>query len=125
MGYSGSHDLQTKCFRIYCIRRYRGYEGLTSLPSEERLNPSTISWFSITPSNKSRSTGAVTAWQGYICALGVHDGLSTFNSVERYHPTTKMCPDALPMLTKRCRLGVAILEEKLYACGGYDSSSFL
>ncbi|KAJ8959124.1 hypothetical protein NQ318_022381 [Aromia moschata] len=29
------------------------------------------------------------------------------------------------MLTKRCRLGVAMLGGKLFACGGYDGSSFL
>ncbi len=29
------------------------------------------------------------------------------------------------MLSKRCRLGVATLNGKIYACGGYDGSSFL
>ena len=29
------------------------------------------------------------------------------------------------MLSKRCRLGVASLAGKIYACGGYDGSSFL
>lgn len=29
------------------------------------------------------------------------------------------------MLSKRCRLGVATLGGKIYACGGYDGSAFL
>ncbi|UYV72127.1 KLHL18 [Cordylochernes scorpioides] len=29
------------------------------------------------------------------------------------------------MLTKRCRLGVATLNGKIYVCGGYDGSTFL
>ena len=33
--------------------------------------------------------------------------------------------DGRPMLSKRCRLGVATLNGKIYACGGYDGSSFL
>lgn len=29
------------------------------------------------------------------------------------------------MLSRRCRLGVATLNGRLFACGGYDGSSFL
>lgn len=29
------------------------------------------------------------------------------------------------MLTKRCRLGVATLNGKIYVCGGYDGATFL
>ncbi|KAH6947402.1 hypothetical protein HPB50_018807 [Hyalomma asiaticum] len=29
------------------------------------------------------------------------------------------------MLTRRCRLGVAVLQGKIYVCGGYDGATFL
>jgi kelch-like protein 18 len=102
-----------------------GYDGVTSLNSVERYHPSTNTWCSLAPMNKSRSAGAVIACQGYIYALGGHDGLSIFDSVERYDPSTNTWTEAAPMLTKRCRLGVAMLGGKLYACGGYDGSTFL
>lgn len=81
---------------------------------------------------------------GYVYALGGHDGLSIFDSVERYDPSSNTWAEATSMLTRRwffflclltyklffvlffrCRLGVAMLNGKLYACGGYDGSSFL
>lgn len=51
--------------------------------------------------------------------------LSEFIQVERYDPNTGKWTEVTPMLTKRCRLGVAALNGKLYACGGYDGSTFL
>ena len=82
---------------------------------------------------------------GKIYALGGHNGLSIFESVEVLDPSTSSksscgCSGAgacdgsscgpawketVPMLSKRCRLGVAALGGKIYACGGYDGSSFL
>lgn len=45
--------------------------------------------------------------------------------MERYDPNTNSWTEMRPMLTRRCRLGVAALGGKLYACGGYDGMSFL
>lgn len=45
--------------------------------------------------------------------------------VERYDTYTGQWSSVTPMLMKRCRLGVATLNGKLYACGGYDGSTFL
>ena len=45
--------------------------------------------------------------------------------MERYDPVTDKWTEVTPMLTKRCRLGVATLNGKLYACGGYDGYTFL
>lgn len=57
--------------------------------------------------------------------MGGHDGLSIFDSVERYDHQANAWTRVTPMLNRRCRLGVATLNEKLYACGGYDGNSFL
>lgn len=55
--------------------------------------------------------------------------LITFTSfgvqVERYDADTDEWTPVTSMLTKRCRLGVATLNGKLYVCGGYDGSTFL
>lgn len=86
---------------------------------------------------KYRSAGGVSALGGYVYALGGHDGLSIFDSVERkfisllnrialteekicsgYDPVTNTWTKVVPMLNRRCRLGVATLNGKLYACGG-------
>lgn len=103
--------------------------------------------------NKHRSAGGVVAFQGYIYALGGHDGLSIFDSVsnkllsnilqnfnyskihlsnlkkktqvEKYDALTDTWTNVQPMLSRRCRLGVAALNGKLYVCGGYDGSTFL
>lgn len=74
---------------------------------------------------KYRSAGGVTSLGKYVYALGGHDGLSIFDSVERYDPQANCWTKVTPMLNRRCRLGVATLNHKLYACGGYDGNSFL
>ena len=45
--------------------------------------------------------------------------------MERYDPHTDTWTSVTPMLTKRCRLGAATLNGKLYVCGGYDGHTFL
>lgn len=45
--------------------------------------------------------------------------------VERFDPQTGQWTQVASMLTKRCRLGAAALNNKLYVCGGYDGSTFL
>lgn len=94
---------------------------MTSLNSVERYHPHTNAWCSVAPMNKSRSAGAVIACQGkrtrkkkkmltfilislflgFIYALGGHDGLSIFDSVERYDPSTNTWTEATSMLTRR------------------------
>lgn len=45
--------------------------------------------------------------------------------VERYDPLKCVWTAVTPMLTKRCRLGVTTLNDKVYVCGGYDGATFL
>ncbi len=45
--------------------------------------------------------------------------------MECFNNLTRTWTQVAPMLSKRCRLGVASLNGKLYACGGYDGSVFL
>ena len=63
--------------------------------------------------------------EGKIYALGGHNGLSIFESVEFYDSRKGIWEECRAMLSKRCRLGVAALNGKIYAVGGYDGSSFL
>lgn len=50
---------------------------------------------------KYRSAGGVAALSGYIWALGGHDGLSIFDSVERYDPRGDAWIKVESMLTRR------------------------
>ena len=45
--------------------------------------------------------------------------------MERFSSLTNKWSLVAPMLTKRCRLGVASLHGKLYVAGGYDGNVFL
>lgn len=84
-----------------------------------------VRWLMVTSMSKHRSAAGVVAFEGRICALGGHDGLSIFDSVESYDPQTEQWAAMTSMQTKRCRLGVATLKGKVYVCGGYDGSTFL
>ena len=71
---------------------------------------------------KHRSAAGVVAFDGKIFALGGHDGLSIFDSVEQYDPKTEQWTTATSMQTKRCRLGVSALRGKIYVCGGKNQT---
>ena len=74
---------------------------------------------------KNRSASGVVHLDNNIYALGGHNGLSIFESVEVYDSRKGTWSECKSMLSKRCRLGVAALNGKIYAVGGYDGSSFL
>lgn len=50
--------------------------------------------------------------------IGGHDGMSIFNSAERFDVETGVWENIKPMGSKRCRLGAAALRGKIYVCGG-------
>jgi len=58
---------------------------------------------------------------GYIYAVG---GLSStgesLSTVEKYDPVTRKWRPSAEMTTKRSRVGVAVVDDVLYAIGGYD-----
>ncbi|KAG8234651.1 hypothetical protein J437_LFUL006539 [Ladona fulva] len=82
-------------------------------------------WDPVALMSKHRSAGGVVAFQGHIYALGGHDGLTIFDSVERYDPLRCQWAAVAPMSMRRCRLGAAALDGRIYACGGYGGAAFL
>lgn len=87
-----------------------------------------------------RSAGGVVALEdGRLFAIGGHNGLPIFASVECYHrrghkqsSTTNpiqtsggVWRQVSPMLNRRCRHGVSVLQGRIFAAGGYNGSSFL
>jgi kelch-like protein 18 len=57
--------------------------------------------------------------------LWTHSDLFSIPVAQVYDTATGCWVETVAMLSKRCRLGVATLNGKIYACGGYDGSSFL
>ena len=47
------------------------------------------------------------------------------SSVERYDPQTNEWRMVAPMSKRRCGVGVAVLNDLLYAVGGHDGQSYL
>lgn len=58
-----------------------GYDGVSSLNTVECYHPETDTWTIITSMQKHRSAGGVIGFEGYVYALGGHNGLSIFDSV--------------------------------------------
>ena len=51
--------------------------------------------------------------------------MTIFSSVESYDSTLRQWRLVAPMSVRRCRLGLTVLNSRIYATGGYDGSSFL
>jgi kelch-like protein 18 len=64
-----------------CLYVCGGYDGVTSLNTVECYQPDKDEWSVVARMIKHRSAGGVVAFEGFIYALGGHDGLSIFDSV--------------------------------------------
>ena len=62
--------------------------GISSLDTVERYDPDLDEWKNIARMNKNRSAAGVVHLDGKIYALGGHNGLSIFESVEFYDTRT-------------------------------------
>ncbi|VDD75425.1 unnamed protein product [Mesocestoides corti] len=123
-----------------------GYDGVSSLRTCEVYNPDQNRWQVIPSMTECRSAGGVVALEdGRLFAIGGHNGLPIFDSVECYHrrghhtvapsDTSTVSPvtwswgrvwrQVAPMLHRRCRHGVAVLRGRIFAAGGYNGCYFL
>jgi kelch-like protein 18 len=64
-----------------CLYVCGGYDGVTSLNTVECYHPDKDQWTVVASMIKHRSAGGVVAFEGFIYALGGHNGLSIFDSV--------------------------------------------
>nr|7ON6_A Chain A, SAKe6AE [synthetic construct] len=113
--------------RIYAVGGYDGSpDGHTHLNSVEAYDPETDTWSLVAPMKTRRSGVGVAVLDGRIYAVGGYDGSpdghTHLNSVEAYDPETDTWSLVAPMKTRRSGVGVAVLDGRIYAVGGYDGS---
>ena len=65
---------------------FQGFDGTSSLNTVERYDPAEDTWSEVASMTKFRSAAGVVQLYGKIYALGGHNGLSIFESVECYDP---------------------------------------
>ena len=70
------------------IVHLKSISGISSLDTVERYDPDLDEWKNIARMNKNRSAAGVVHLDGKIYALGGHNGLSIFESVESYDTRT-------------------------------------
>lgn len=60
-----------------------------------------------------------------LCLVGGWCSGDAINSVEKYDPNSNEWRMVAPMNKRRCGVGVAVLNDLLYAVGGHDGQSYL
>ncbi|KAA0200639.1 Kelch protein 18 [Fasciolopsis buskii] len=126
-----------------------GYDGIASLKSCEVYNPIQNKWYLIPSMREPRSAGGLVALSnGCLYAVGGHNGLAIYSSVEccnrrgsnltlrttssagsnssatRFGGTNAWYPVSR-MIHKRCRHGVTVLRNLIIVAGGYNGVTFL
>ena len=93
--------------------------------SVERYDLETKAWEAVAPMATARISHAMTVLDSRMYTVGGHTNdyeglLSYLTSVERYDPATNAWEAVAQMATARCNFAVAVLDDKLYAEGGYN-----
>ncbi|KAF7233511.1 hypothetical protein EG68_05685 [Paragonimus skrjabini miyazakii] len=132
-----------------------GYDGAASLRTCEVYIPHQDKWLLIPSMNEPRSAGGLVALSnGCLYAVGGHNGLAIYSSVECYNrravgpsafgfttgdhttangqmPATSRILPSTPwqpvarMIHRRCRHGVTALRNRIIVAGGYNGVTFL
>ena len=107
-----------------------GYlDGKRSTNAVECYNPRLNRWFAVTPMLTKRmnlGVGTITdlrddqtgATHSYIYSIGGYSGEAILGSAEHYDIRTNIWEEISPMKTPRRNVGVAVIENLLYAVGG-------
>lgn len=106
--------------------------GLTSavscIKTVEEYDPSTDIWTTKAPMNEARCYHQVAVVDGKIYAIGGQSITTTapstyLNSVEEYDPSTNKWTIIAPLNTQRRSHKVEVIDNKIYAIGGYNGTA--
>ncbi|XP_055947138.1 kelch-like protein 10 [Argiope bruennichi] len=106
-----------------------GFNGTQVLDSAECYDPETNEWTLIPNMNTPRSGVKVVAFRNYLFVIGGFNGSNRLSTgkrrcpIERYDKVTKMWTFVAPMLGPRSNFATAIINDLLYAIGGFNGLS--
>jgi len=110
--------------KIYAVG---GSDGNTPIASGEVYDPATNSWTPIASMPTARTQLRLAAVNGLLYAIGgearIDGKVTVLSTVEIYDPTIDSWTSAPPMIEARGGHGVAVVNETLYALGGFDTSN--
>ena len=111
--------------KIYAIGGYGGHNG-SYLSTVEQYDPSTDSWQTLADMHTGRADLAAAVVDEKIYAIGGHywdinkQRTDWLRTIENYNPGTNSWRILAAMPTGRAGLAAAVVDEKIYAIGGYD-----